>query len=183
MKKVIIIGAGMGGLSAAIRLQNNGYDVEIFEQLDQPGGKMHQIEDQGHTWDVGPTIVMWPDAYTGIYEQTGRRAEDYIELVKIDPMYEVIFYDQVNRHYKMGNDLTDIMSLVESKGSENASGFLKYLDDMYQRYLVAMNDFIRRPFRHPSDIYNPYMLKQTLKLKTFDTADQMMARYIPNRDL
>lgn len=58
MTKVFVIGAGVAGLSAAIRLQSNGYDVEIFEKLSMAGGKMHYIKDQGHTFDVGPTIVM-----------------------------------------------------------------------------------------------------------------------------
>lgn len=56
-KKVLVVGAGMGGLSAAIRLQNEGYDVEVYEKESIPGGKMHQIKTGGYTFDVGPTLV------------------------------------------------------------------------------------------------------------------------------
>ena len=59
-KKVSVVGAGMGGLSAAIELIHAGYDVEIYEQNEQAGGKMHQLKFSGHTFDVGPTLVMMP---------------------------------------------------------------------------------------------------------------------------
>lgn len=183
MTKVFIIGAGVAGLSAAIRLQSNGYDVEIFEQLDMAGGKMHYIKDRGHTFDVGPTIVMWPEAYTDVFEMAGANPADYIEFIDLDPMYEVVFRDSINRHYKMTNNLMGLMAIMESKGQDTASGFVNYLSDMYERFLVAKNSFIRRPFRHKSDIYNPHMIKEGLKLKTFDTANNMMANYIDNQDV
>lgn len=62
-KKVLVVGAGMAGLSSAIRLQHAGYEVEIYEQGPQPGGKMHQIQAEGFTFDVGPTLVMMPSIY------------------------------------------------------------------------------------------------------------------------
>lgn len=183
MAKVIVIGAGMGGLGAAIKLQSKGYDVEVYEKLSVPGGKMHQIKDQGHTFDVGPTIVMWPKAYEDVYSNAGKDPKNYIQMKKLDPMYEVVFRGEPNRHYKMSNDLVEIMKTMEASGQETASGFLHYLADIYDRYLVAVNDFITRPFRNKSDIYNPYMMKQALKLKTFNSANNMMGSYISDEDI
>lgn len=62
-KKIIIIGAGVAGLASAIRLQNAGYDVEIYEKEKIPGGKMSKIEKDGFSFDLGPTIVMMPELY------------------------------------------------------------------------------------------------------------------------
>ena len=76
-EKVIVIGAGMGGLSAAIRLQLAGYNVEIYEKNQTPGGKMSQIKAEGYTFDVGPTIVMMPDLYCSLFELAGKNPEDY----------------------------------------------------------------------------------------------------------
>lgn len=182
-KKVLVIGAGMAGLSAAVRLQTAGYDVEIFEQESMPGGKMHQIKDQGHTFDVGPTLVMMPSIYQELFSQAGRDPDDYIPMTRLDPMYEVYFKDTPYRHYKVNGELTDLMKLVESKGPENASGFLAYLSEIYKRYQVAFEHFLTRPFRKPSDVYNPFMIRQALKLKTFDSADHMMASFMPDEDL
>ena len=77
-KKVIVIGAGVGGLSTAVRLQHAGYQVEIHEKESIPGGKMHQIKADGHTFDVGPTLVMMPDIYREVFELAGRDPDQYI---------------------------------------------------------------------------------------------------------
>lgn len=182
-KKVAVVGAGIGGLSAAIRLQHAGYSVEIYEQQDMPGGKMHQIREQGFTFDVGPTIVMMPSIYQDIFRLCGRNPDDYIPMTRLDPMYEVFFEASPMRHYTISNNLTDLMNMVEDKGPDNAKGFLDYLSTMYTRYQVAYQHFITRPFRHRRDIYNPYMLVQALKLKTFGSADAMMAKFMPDKDL
>lgn len=182
-KKVIVIGAGMGGLSAAIRLQVAGYEVEIYEKESIPGGKMHQIKDNGHTFDVGPTLLMMPSVYQELFELAGREPDDYIPMTRLDPMYEVYFKDSPYRHYEISGELTQLMELMEAKGPENAKGFLKYLSEIYKRYQIAYKYFLTRPFRKATDIYNPFMIYQALKLKTFDSADNMMASFIPDSDI
>lgn len=182
-KKVMVIGAGVAGLSTAIRLQHAGYDVEIFEKEGIPGGKMHRIKAEGHTFDVGPTLVMMPEVYREVFELAGRNADDYIPMTRLEPMYEVYFKDKPYRHYKVSSDLTELMQMVEKKGPVNARGFLKYLSDIYERYQVALEHFISKPFRSGKDIYNPFMLRQAMKLKTFDSASNMMASYMPDKDL
>lgn len=76
MKKISVIGAGIGGLSAAIRLQHAGYSVEIYEKESIPGGKMHRIEMDGHAFDVGPTLVMMPSVYREVLTLAGRNPEE-----------------------------------------------------------------------------------------------------------
>ncbi|MCI2157499.1 phytoene desaturase family protein [Bifidobacterium crudilactis] len=182
-KRVVVVGAGIGGLSAAIRLQHAGYAVEIYERLNMPGGKMHQIREKGFTFDVGPTIVMMPSVYQDIFRLAGKDPDDYIPMTRVDPMYQVFFQGDPMREYTVDNDLVHLMKMVEGKGPRNAKGFLDYLSSMYTRYQVAFQHFITRPFRKPSDIYNPFMLRQALKLKTFDSADHMMAKFMPDEDL
>lgn len=104
-------------------------------------------------------------------------------MKKLDPMYEVYFKDEPYRHYEVSSDLTKLMEMVEKKGPENARGFLQYLSEIYTRYQVALDHFITRPFRNKKDIYNPFMMQQALKLKTFDSADHMMASFMPDKDL
>lgn len=149
-KKVSVIGAGMGGLSSAIQLINAGYDVEIFEQNNQPGGKMHQLKFEGHTFDVGPTLVMMPSIYEEVFTSVGKNPSDYISFIKVDPMYDV-YFAQNYRSYSINSDLKDLMKMVETKGRVNSEGFLRYISDIYDRYQVALEHFIRRPFRHKSD--------------------------------
>lgn len=182
-EKVIIIGAGMGGLSAAIRLLLAGYQVEIYEKNLTPGGKMSQIQAQGYTFDVGPTIVMMPDLYRQPFELAGKNPDDYFRLKRLEPMYDAYFKDSPYRRYTITSDLVELMKMNEGLGQETALGFLQYLSEMYGRYQVAVQSFITRPFRHAKDIYNPKMMREVLKLKTFDSAEAMMASFIPNKDL
>lgn len=182
-KKVIVIGAGVAGLTTAIRLQKDGYQVEIFEKNAIPGGKMHQLKFGGHTFDVGPTLVMMPEVYRDVFRYAGKNPDDYIQMTKLDPMYEVLFKAKQDRYYSVSSDLTELMKMVEAKGPKNALGFLNYLSEIYRRYQIAVDHFITRPFRKNSDIYNPFMIAQTLKLKTFDSADHMMGKFMPDGDL
>lgn len=182
-KKVLVVGAGVAGLSAAIRLQHAGYDVEIYEQETIPGGKMHQVKAEGHTFDVGPTLVMMPSIYREVFELAGRDPDAYIPMTRLEPMYEVYFKGKPFRHYTLNSNLIDLMKMAEAKGPENARGFLNYLSAIYERYQVAVDHFIMRPFRNPSDMYNPFMLRQAMKLKTFESADRMMASFMPDKDL
>ena len=181
-KKVIVIGAGMGGLSSAIRLQNKGYDVEIYEKNDQSGGKMYQLEFEGHTFDVGPTIVLMPSSYNEVYIECGKDPADYISMIPLNPIYDVYFSSDY-RKYSVSPDLSKLVEMTEKKGRKTAEGFFKYLSDIYERYRVAEAHFITRPFRYKRDFYNPFMLYQAYKLKTFNSAKAMMSSYIEDKDL
>ena len=84
MKQVSIIGAGIGGLTAAVRLQKLGYNVTIYEQNAQPGGKMNQIVSQGFTFDVGPTIVMMKDIYEEVFRFCRVDPRSYLPFEKFN---------------------------------------------------------------------------------------------------
>lgn len=182
-KKVIVIGAGVAGLASAIRLQHAGYDVELYEKEPIPGGKMHKIEKDGYRFDLGPSIVMMPELYREVFELTGRDPDDYIPMEKLDPMYSVYFGGEESDFHEISNDLVALMETLEEIGEEDAQGFLTYLQKIYERFLVAKNHFIQRPFRNPSDFYNPSMIKQALKLRTFGSADKFVGKYIKNERL
>ncbi|WP_217587978.1 phytoene desaturase family protein [Lentibacillus saliphilus] len=179
-KKVIVIGAGVAGLASAIRLQHAGYSVSIYEKESMPGGKMHRIDQDGYQFDLGPSIVMMPEIYREVFELCGRDPDDYIPMEKLDPMYSVYFRDRPDEPYHMSSDMTSLMETLESFGDEDSQGFFDYLNEIYKRFIVARDHFIQKPFRHFSDFYNPSTLKQALKLKTFDSADHFISKYIKN---
>lgn len=181
MKKTVsVIGAGVAGLASAIRLQNAGYEVTLYEKESLPGGKMNQIKKDGFTFDVGPSIVMMPKIFNEIFEVAGRDPKDYIPMTRLDPMYSAFFEDE---RIDVSSDLVKLIDNLEGLSEEDALGFLSYLRDIYERFIVAKNYFIQRPFRKASDFYTPFMLRQAMKLKTFDSANHLIGKYVKDKRL
>ena len=89
----IVIGAGLGGLSAAITLAARGERVIVYEQLDRPGGKMGEYEADGFRWDTGPSVLTMRDVYEDLFAAAGRRFEDYVELAPLDPVTRYFWRD------------------------------------------------------------------------------------------
>ncbi|TCK98284.1 phytoene desaturase [Natranaerovirga hydrolytica] len=180
-KKVIVVGAGVGGLSTAIRLLCKGYDVEIIEKEPIAGGKMHQIEGKGFKFDVGPTIIMMPHLYKEVFELAGKNPDDYIPMKQLDPIYTLNFPDG-DRHV-MSTDLYKLTTLLESVSEEDTLGYYEYLADTYKRYLVAKDQFIEKSFRKKRDFYNPNSMVGAMKLKTFNSAYQSISKFVKDDKL
>jgi len=181
LKKVAVIGAGVAGLACAIRLQKDGYDVEIFEKDSFPGGKMNTISSAGFTFDVGPTIVMMPDVYREVFEYAGKNPDDYIPMQQLDPIYSIQFSD--GQKYDVSTDMAHLTGFLEKISMKETLGYYKYLSKTYSRYLNAKENFIERSFRGPTDFYNPKTIVNALKLKTFNTAHNEVAKYVKDERL
>ena len=178
MKRVNVVGAGVAGLAAAVRLQNEGYDVHIYEKNHQVGGKMYQIEEDGYRFDVGPTIVMSPEIYNEVFELAGRDPKDYIPMKRLDPMMGVSYKDGTK--FSLSNDLVELMSTLESLSEKDAAGFLKFLSSMYERYLVAKNNILNRPYRNLWEFMKPSSLVDLYNLKTLNNAYDEMSKFLDN---
>ncbi|MBJ7689267.1 phytoene desaturase [Weissella confusa] len=180
MKKVSVVGAGIGGLTAAIYLQNYGYQVEVFEKNSRPGGKMDIIEENGFKFDTGPTIVMMPEIYQNPFKDTGVDYKDYFKLQRVNPFMDV-YIDGVRT--ALSSDLVDLASIFESQGEYEMEGFLNYLADIYSKYRNAKDNFIYKSFRGPKDFYNFKTLIQAYKLKTFSSSFEALSKHIKNPQL
>lgn len=182
-KSVIVVGAGVGGLATAIRLQKEGYQVSIYEKEAQAGGKMHQIKKDGYTFDLGPSIVMMPELYREVFEVAGVDPDDYIPMKQIEPMYRAFYGEEKDKTFDFSSDLTRVMSQIEKDYPKDAEGFLAYLNDIYHRFNIAKDHFIQRPFLKATDFYNPSTLYQGLRLRTLNSANSMLDQYFENEEL
>ena len=90
---VVVIGAGFGGLAAAIRLRARGHEVTILEKRSQAGGRAGVLKQDGFTFDLGPTIITAPQLIEELFTLAGRRMEDFVSLMPVDPFYRVRFHD------------------------------------------------------------------------------------------
>jgi phytoene dehydrogenase-like protein len=84
--RIVVIGAGVGGLAAAVRLAAAGHRVTVLEQAAAPGGKAGRVEREGFRWDTGPSLLTMPWVLRDLFSQTGDPLEDELELVRIEPV-------------------------------------------------------------------------------------------------
>ena len=153
MERVIVIGAGVGGLAAAVRLQNAGYQVALYEKEPQVGGKMSRIREEGFTFDVGPTIVMMPELYREVFEVCGRDPEDYVPMRKVEPLMEIAFGP--DERMRLSNDLSDLTAGLEAVSEEDAQGYFEYLALLYKRFRIAKDQLPRAVVPFPLRLLQP----------------------------
>ena len=130
-KKIIVIGSGLGGLSAAISLKQSGYDVEIFEENAQIGGKLNVLKQQGYTFDPGPSILTLPHIFERLFERSGKKMSDYFAIRALRPHWRNFFEDgKVVDLYPEPEKMAAEARKV-GEPPENIARFLKYSADLY----------------------------------------------------
>ena len=134
--KIVVIGAGFGGLSAAIRLRAQGHDVTILEALDQPGGRAIVHRQDGFTFDAGPTIITAPWLIHELFASAGRSSTDYLRLVPLDPFYSVRFEDGSVFRYTGRHD--EIIAQIRAFNPADVAG--------YERFATEARDIFRTGF-------------------------------------
>nr|NNM90718.1 FAD-dependent oxidoreductase [Bacilli bacterium] len=92
-RSAVIVGAGIGGLTMAIRLAKQGFAVELFEARDEPGGRLGRVVKDGYTFDMGPTIVLMTDVFKRFFDELGLSMEDYLTFKRLDPNYRLHYAD------------------------------------------------------------------------------------------
>lgn len=132
MKKAAVIGAGIGGLALAIRLQSAGVDTTILEARDKPGGRAFFWERDGFTFDAGPTVITAPDALRELWRISGHDISEDVKLVPVSPFYRLSWPDGVAFDYS-GDD-AQLGAEIARLSPEDVAGyrrFLKYSEGVY----------------------------------------------------
>jgi phytoene desaturase len=122
---VVIIGAGIGGLSAAIHLAAQGIPVTILEKNPQVGGKMGRFQAEGFHWDTGPTVITMRHVFDNLFQTAGRKLSDYIEFTRPDPLTRYFFPDGLV--FDATSDLTRMLAQIERLNPHDVEGYLGYL--------------------------------------------------------
>jgi phytoene desaturase len=122
---IIIIGAGIGGLSAAIRLAAAGQEVLIFEQNVEPGGKMSHLQAEGFTWDRGPSVITMRHVFDDLFKSASRRLEDYLTLEAVDPLTRYFYPD--GSVFDATRDLPRMLTQIQAIEPRDVEGYLNFL--------------------------------------------------------
>ena len=119
-RRAVVIGAGFGGLALAIRLQAAGIATTLVEKRDKPGGRAYVYQDQGFTFDAGPTVITDPSALEELFQVAGRKLADYVELLPVDPFYRLCWED--GRFFDYANDQDALDRQIASAEPEGRRG-------------------------------------------------------------
>src|SRR6056297_1534409 len=125
-KSAIIVGAGFGGLSAAIRLAKGGWKVSVYEQQGFAGGKAGSEQLKGYRFDRGPSLITMREVFAELFESAGRRLEDYLQFEQLDTICSYFFSDG-SELASRGNP-EDFALEVEAKTSDSAATVLRFLE-------------------------------------------------------
>lgn len=165
--EIIVIGSGFGGLAAAIRLAAAGHEVTVLEQRDRPGGRAYVYEQDGFTFDGGPTIVTAPALFEELFTLAGRRIEDSVTLVPLDPFYNVRFEDGSVFRYSGRQDAMEARIRAFNPGDvDGYRSFLAAADSIF----ATGFPLIDKPFNHFGDMLK--VLPELVRLR----ADRSVAK-------
>ena len=140
----IVIGAGIGGIATAARLAKNGYDVTVLEKNDTAGGRCNQIVQDGHRFDIGPTLFLMPEVWEETFASLGEKMSDHLELKRIDPTYKVHFDDGLK--LELTSDIGKMQTQLEKVERTAFSGFLNYITEGNKHYKMSLEKFVGRNF-------------------------------------
>ena len=131
-KSAAVIGSGFGGLALAIRLQSAGIPTTVYEARDKPGGRAYVYEDEGFTFDAGPTVITAPEALDELWELSGRRRSDYVNFLPVKPFYRLCWEDGVAFDYADDQAaLDEQIRAINPADVEGYRKFLAYSRDLY----------------------------------------------------
>ncbi|KEO73487.1 phytoene desaturase family protein [Anditalea andensis] len=173
--RVVVIGAGFAGISAATHLSQQGYQVILLEKNSTPGGRARKFEAEGFTFDMGPSWYWMPDVFDAYFSHFGKQTKDYYDLIRLDPSYTVIFGE---------DDFLDIpASLAAFKkmlneiepGSDEALD--RFLSQAAYKYEVGIKDFVYRPNRSIKEYAQLSLLKDVIKLDLLQSMSKHVRKF------
>ncbi len=164
-KKVIVIGSGFAGLSAAASLAQKGYDVTVLEKNESPGGRASQYAQDGFVFDMGPSWYWMPDVFEKYFNKFGKKVSDYYNLQLLDPGYR-IFWGK-NDYTDIPADFEKLKQLFESWEKGSAKNLEKFMDEAAYKYEVGINELVYKPSRSVFEFADFRLLTGLVKMQLF----------------
>ncbi len=183
-KEIIIIGAGIGGLSAAIRLAKSGFSVTILERSETVGGKVNFVEANGYKFDTGASLLTMRHVLEDLFEFARRDIKDYLKIVPLEPICRYFWSDGMQ--FDASADLQKTENEIEKIEPLDAKNFRTFLADAKRKYEIAEKTFLAHSLNDLPKLLRPKYLKDLLaisSLKTLDTHNKSYFRSPKMRQL
>ncbi|MFA9557969.1 phytoene desaturase family protein [Evansella sp. AB-rgal1] len=168
-KHAVIIGGGLGGLSAAIKLQSSGWQVTLIEKNNHVGGKLHEVSLGSHRFDFGPNTITMPHVFRNVIFEAGENPDDYFTFEKLETHTKNVFADNTSFYFsshkeRMKEELLKLDSFAADKYDE-------YLAEVEKIYTLSQNHFFHRTFSSWKDYLSLPLVKAMTKVRPLTTLD------------
>jgi phytoene desaturase len=172
---VLVLGAGIGGLSAAIHLARAGLDVVVVEKDPTPGGRCGRLVRDGYRFDTGPTLYVMPRLYDSEFRALGASVADHLDLRRVDPTYRLVFDDGVQ--LALTSDMRAMHDQLEALEPGSYAGMRRYLAAGARHYGIVAERMVERDFRRPTDYLRIGAVGLLLRDNPLANHYRTMARY------
>lgn len=180
-RKVIVIGAGFAGLSAATTLAHKGYDVTLLEKNDKAGGRANILQLEGFTFDMGPSWYWMPDVFERYFARFGKKVSDYYTLKRLNPSYRVYFGE--NDYINLPADLNELYELFESYEKGSSQRLKEFLKQSAYKYEVGINRLVYKPSRSIWEFADFRLLVDMIRMNIFESFHKYARRFFSHPKL
>jgi phytoene desaturase len=172
--RVVIVGAGPGGLATSILLAQAGLEVTVLERLPQVGGRTSTIEQEGFRFDLGPTFFLYPQVLASIFARAGFDLEREVPMVRLDPQYRLLF--GAGGQLDATPDPARMAAAIAAISPDDAPAFARFLADNRDKF-ERFRPCIETPFSSWRDLATPRLLKLLPWLRPWQSLDQDLHRH------
>lgn len=165
-KKVAVIGAGLGGLGAAINLASKGFEVDVFEKNSNTGGKLNLYKENGYRFDTGPSILTMPFVIDELFKNAGKDRKDYLEFIEIDPIARNFFDD--GSYLDTKQKINEFKNELVKFSKEDSNNIEKYIDYAKNIYLHSKDIFLFEPLHEVVQLIKENKFPSLLNVRHID---------------
>jgi len=170
----VVVGSGFGGLALAVRLQAAGVQTTVVEKRDKPGGRAYVYEDEGFTFDAGPTVLTAPNAIEELFQLAGQNISDYVDLLPVKPFYRLCWEDGYSFDYS--NDLDSTNAQIAEKSPEDVVGYARFLEFAEEVFQEGYVNLAHEPFL---DLWSMIRVApQLMRLQSYRSVYSVVASFI-----
>ena len=179
MTHAVVIGAGFGGMAAALRLRAAGFSVDVFDNQTQPGGRAGVYRQAGYTFDAGPTVITAPFLFDELWALFGRERRAEIEFRPLTPWYRIRFAD--GRTFDYGGTDEELIARVRAFSPEDVAGYMRMLSKVADIYKVGFEQLGAVPFHSAAKMLA--VLPQMIALQSYRSVYGFVSQYIRDEAL
>ncbi|MBM7620681.1 phytoene desaturase [Bacillus tianshenii] len=175
MKKIVVIGGGLGGLSSAISLASQGFDVTLLEKNRHLGGKLMPVTLGDAYFDFGPNTITMPDVFREVIRLSGENPDAYFEFIKLKTHTRNVSYD--GKVFDFSSDqekMKEQLSMIDPVGAKNYEAFIKEITRLFQ---LGNSHFFRKSFTSSMDYLSPGLGAAFTKVRPLQSLHQFFSRY------